>query len=92
LNPTPPKGYNVTDDDIIVPIPEKVIAMLSWEGYIAMFWFFVQEYDYLHKHAWEACERTLEEHRIPQRYESYESFKVMKGRANGETPSEIQVW
>ena len=76
----PPQGYHVTDQDITVPVPVRVLAMLTWEGYLAMFWHFVQERGNLHKHAWEACERTLEEYSLPPRYDSYESFKVVKSR------------
>lgn len=47
---------------------------------MAMFWHFVSERDYLHEDAYRACEKTLEDHRLPGKYDSYESFKTVKSR------------
>lgn len=84
MNKPPAQGYHVTDEDLIIPIPSKVLAMLTWEGYLAMFWHFVQEREYLHRDAWAACEKTLEDCHLPGRYDSYESFKNQKSRREGD--------
>ena len=92
MNPTPPKGYHVTDEDELLVIPQKVIAMLSVTGYFEMFWHFVQERGYTHVQSWEACERTLEHFKLPGRYSSYESFKSIKSRTEPSGETLVSFW
>ena len=94
MNKDPVQGYHVTDEDELIVLPQRVVAMLSVAGYFDMFWHFVQERGYNHVQSWEACERTLSHFRLPGRYTSYESFKVGKSKSDGreQVNFKIVVW
>lgn len=77
-----PQGYHVSDNEEVIVVPARVLAMLTWPGYMAMFWHFVSERDYYHRQAWESCEKTLADFRLPARYSSYESFKDAKSKSD----------
>lgn len=79
------------ESEEMVLIPRRVITMLHIEGYFSEFWRLVQE-GHTHAEAYLLAERQLEEYGLPQRYESYETFKVMKSRHHkGEDPN-ILFW
>jgi len=65
--------------------------MLHIEGYFAEFWRNVQE-GHTHVEAYLITERQLEEYDLPKRYDSYESFKVIKSRRSREGDSDILFW
>ena len=66
--------------------------MLSSSGYYAMFWHFVQSRGYTHVQAYEACERTLSHYKMPERYSSYESFRVNKSKSGGKPDNLVSFW
>ena len=87
----------VTDtDEPCTMIPDRVTAMLFAEGYFIEFWRVVRDSACSHKDAWALCEATLLLYGFPHRYDSYESFRVMKsklsGNKGGDSAGKIYVW